>query len=85
MFKDLSEAKALRAQFVAGQRTETEYRKGFDKVDRPNITQFDHVVDVTPSGKDVSRVQMNGRGEYFFIVGGVRVENAADAAAIVNL
>ena len=84
MFKDLAEAKALRAQFVAGQRTETEYRKGFDKVDRPNIMQFDHVVDVTASGKDVSQVQMSERGEYFFIVGGVQVENAEEAAAIVN-
>ena len=84
MFKDLSEAKALRISFVAGQRTEAEYRKGFDKMDRPNIMQFDHVVDVTISGKDVLPVQMNERGEYFFVVGGVRVENAADAAAIVN-
>ena len=84
MFKDLAEAKALRARFVAGQRTEVEYRKGFDKFDRPNIMQIDHVVDVTASGKDVSRVQMNGQGEYFFVVGGVQVENAAAATAIVN-
>ena len=84
MFKDLAEAKALRARFVAGQRTEVEYRKGFDKVDRPNIMQIDHVVDVTASGKDVSPVQMSERGEYFFVVGGVQVENAGDAAAIVN-
>ena len=84
MFKDLAEAKALRTQFVAGQRTETEYRKGFDKVDRPNIMQFDHVIDVTVSGKDVSRVQMGPLGTYFFVVGGVQVESAADAAAIIN-
>ena len=84
MFKDLAEAKALRAPFVAGQRIEVEYRKGFDKVDRPAIMEIKHQVDVSASGKDVPPVQMNERGEYFFIVGGVQVGNAEEAAAIAS-
>ena len=84
MFKDIKEAKDVRAQFVAGRRDYMEYRKGYDKQDRPAVAEIPHRVDVTASGKDLLPVQMNERGEYFFVVGDVVVENATDALAITD-
>lgn len=76
MFNDLGKAKEHRATFVVGKREEIEFRKGYDKQDRPNIMEVKHKIDIDAQGKDVSPVQMNEVGLYFFTVGDRVVEDA---------
>ena len=84
-FQTLAEAAALRSRFVVGQKTEIEYRKGFNSANQPATMEIEHVHDVDAVGEIVPPVQVNGKGEYFFIVASnTTVESEAQARTLLK-